>query len=569
MENLNNIVDLIKNKNLDQALKLCDLIESNKNKDVIFNYRGVISLLKNNFDLAESNFINSIKYNEKFEDPIKNLCTLFLKTKKFKDFLFYSQKLRDLDHLNIKYNFQLAFAFELNDNFNEALKYYKICTNFDDQSKKKAFNNIGNIYLKKKKLKEALRFFLQSAEINEDVININNILKCYIELRDQNKTKIYYDKAEKIDAKNIEFLFNKAKYFILKYKIDNAIKILEENKDNSKFQITLIRLLFIIGKNNEAEKIISQLKDQHKDNPFFYNFYSLRLLSNGNFNEGWKYYERRNEKKIEYFNEIKEWSGEIIENKNIVVFNEQGLGDGIQFSKYLIPLCKIAKHVTFVVQSNLKNLFNEEIKNLSIDVIENCKHQKYDFKITLGSIIKFFYTEKINGNLIKQNMDSNSEWKNKLSKTKLNVGLVWSGSFNGANEPYRSIPLSLLSKILSLNANFYYLQKEIWESDYKDLISSNLTNFGKYKLDEISPIIKNLDLVITVDTSLLHLSASLNTETWALICLNPDWRWNEFNKINPYKNLKIFRQKKFNNWEDNLNDIYKKLKEKINLKSKI
>ena len=166
-------------------------------------------------------------------------------------------------------------------------------------------------------------------------------------------------------------------------------------------------------------------------------------------------------------------------------------------------------------------------------------------------------------------MDSNREWKNKLSKTKLNVGLVWSGSFNGANEPYRSIPLSLLSKILSLNANFYYLQNEIWESDYKDLISSNLTNFGKYKLDEISPIIKNLDLVITVDTSLLHLSASLNTETWALICLNPDWRWNEFNKINPYKNLKIFRQKKFNNWEDNLNDIYKKLEEKINLKSKI
>ena len=70
------------------------------------------------------------------------------------------------------------------------------------------------------------------------------------------------------------------------------------------------------------------------------------------------------------------------------------------------------------------------------------------------------------------------------------MGIVWSGSYNGANEPYRSVPLNLL-KILSLNANFYCLQNEIWDRDKDDFQSLDLIDYGKYKLDEISSIIKN------------------------------------------------------------------------------
>ena len=62
--------------------------------------------------------------------------------------------------------------------------------------------------------------------------------------------------------------------------------------------------------------------------------------------------------------------------------------------------------------------------------------------------------------------------------------------------------------------------------------------------------------MITSDTSILHLSASLNKETWAMLSLYPDWRWGEFNKINPYLSLKIFKQEKFN--ESNVeSQIYK------------
>ena len=76
----------------------------------------------------------------------------------------------------------------------------------------------------------------------------------------------------------------------------------------------------------------------------------------GNFDEGWKYYEYRKSKLTHFFQEINEWDGNNIIDKSIVVYNEQGLGDSIQFSKYLVPLSKVAKHVTFVVQDNIKNL---------------------------------------------------------------------------------------------------------------------------------------------------------------------------------------------------------------------
>ena len=195
------------------------------------------------------------------------------------------------------------------------------------------------------------------------------------------------------------------------------------------------------------------------------------------FEEGWKYYEYRNSKLVDFFKETKEWNGEKIDNHSIVVFNEQGLGDSIQFSKYLIPLTKIANKVSFVVQDNISNLLKKDINNLSIETIETSKDKKYDFKIALGSLIKFFYKEKFktNENLIQSDKDKDTKWKSKISNSKLNVGLAWSGSFNGPNEPYRSIPLNSLKKILSLNANFYCLQNEIWDRDFDYFKSSNLT----------------------------------------------------------------------------------------------
>ncbi len=565
MENLKDIVEKIKNKDLKTALELCDNYKDINNQHIISNFKGVIYLIKGDLELSEKNLLKSIKLKPKFEDPIKNLYSLHLKKKKFDKVLFYAKKLVELNSINNEYNYQLAYAHELNNNLNETVEYYLKYISLDGKNKKQAYNNIGCLYLQRNNPKTAKDFFLKGIEFGEDKIIINNLFRSYILLRDIKNSDIYFKKAENIDKKFLEFKYNKAKYFILKNEIENAIKILKDNINNSQFLITLLILYSNTGRKEDCNKLLTESKNRIINEPEFLNYYGLKLLYEGNFEDGWKYYEYRNSKITDFFKDINEWSGEEIKDKNIVVFNEQAIGDSIQFSKYIIPLTKIAQNVTFAVQTNIKNLFSKEIPNLSIESIKDCKNKKFEFKIALGSLIKFFFKENLNTNenLLQTNKDNDLKWSKKISKDKLNVGIVWSGSFNGANEPYRSIPLQSLRKIFSLNANFYCLQNEIWDRDTDEFNSHNLIDYGSYDLNEISSIIKNLDLVITSDTSILHLSASLNKETWGMLALHPDWRWGEFNKINPYPNLKIFKQENFNDWSDVEKKIINQLKTKI------
>ena len=111
--------------------------------------------------------------------------------------------------------------------------------------------------------------------------------------------------------------------------------------------------------------------------------------------------------------------------------------------------------------------------------------------------------------------------------------------------------------------NFYCLQNEIWQSDQKTFNALKITNKGDLKFKQLGAFIQNLDLVITCDTSILHLAASLGKETWAVISLDPDWRWGKFHEFYKYKNIKIYKQNKFNDWRDTIEVIKTDLSKKI------
>ena len=487
MNELELIAENIKNKNLDKALELCKSNENSNNKIIIYNFIGVIHFMKKNLAKAEKFFLNAVEIDDKFQDPIRNLCVIYTNTKKFEKLLNVSVRLYNLDKSNPQNIFQIGSAYELNKNYDDAIKYYEKYINTNGSDKKRGFNNIGNIYLRKGKPKISIKYFSKALESDKNnKILVNNILLCYLYLRDENKAEEYFKIAENIDSNYIEFLHNKAEYLILKNQIDEAEKILDKHKDITKFLITLIRLYFNSGQSNKGNQLLNRSRELLKNNSDFYNFLGIRYLYEGNFDEGFKYYEFRKSKLTNFFKQINEWDGSNIKDKSIVVYNEQGLGDSIQFSKYLIPLSKISKKITFVVQESIKNLF-QDLNNINIKTYEDCKNQTFDFKISLGSLIKFFYKEKINfeKNLIKFNNKNKIELERKIDFSKRNIGLVWSGSFLGPNEPYRSIPLNCFKKILSLNANFYSLQNEIWDRDLNYFKSSNLIDCGAYKLDEL------------------------------------------------------------------------------------
>ena len=569
MDYLKNIVDKINHRNYETALKLCDLSENLQNKDIIYNLKGSIFYLQKKFDLAEINFIKSHKIDKSFEDPIKNLYILYLEKKKFKELISWGKKLIELDKSNESYNYKYAFACELNQIIDEAIKYYNNTIDLNGKNKYFALNNLGAIFLRLNKFELSIKYFLSAYDKGfKDKIIINNIFLNYIKLRDEDNANNFFKEAEKVDKDYIEFIYNKAELLILKNKVREALTILDENKSNLNFLVRLIRLKYEIGDTKDASKLFYKNLEKIKQNSKFYFFLGTRLLYDGYFDDGWKYYEYRGSKTRDYFKNLPEWNGKNIKDKDIIVYNEQGIGDAIQFSKYLLQLLKTSKSVSFTVSENTIKLFKNNIKNLNIETKNSIIDKSYDYKISLGSLIKYFYKDNLNNdeNIIKLNEEKYNYWKIKINKNKLNIGLTWSGSPFGPNEPYRSLPLKALSRVLDLDVNFYCLQNFIWTRDKDFFQSSKIIDFGQYDLEEIAAIIKNLDVVISVDTSILHLAASLNCETWGILSLKPEWRWGKFYELNPYKSLQIFKQNKFNDWMNVENEILKKLHERIKQK---
>ena len=568
MDNLEIIIQNIKLKKLDTALKLCNEYTNSENGHIINNFKGVIYSLLNKQNLAEEHFQKSHDLDFKFEDPLKNLYVIKIRKKDFVDAIKICEKLCKINYKNDLYFYQLAYAYELNNQNLLALENYEKCINLNGPSKVKALNNVGTLYLRNNKPNTALDFFLIANETSKNnKLIINNIFLNYIKLKDEAKADEFFLISKNLDEQDLGFIYNKAQYYIFKQKFDKAVEILEKHKNNSRFLVLLVDLYFNMGKFKKAELLLEASKDDFKKDINFYNFLGIRSLRVGNFEEGWTFYESRGSKITGYLNRIKNWNGESLENKNIVVFYEQGIGDTLQFSKYVYSLSKISKEVCFVVNNSIKGLFKTDLSNIKIETRESLKDKNFDYKISLGSLIKFFYLEKYENHdyLINSEHIENKFLEKKLDYSKPNVGLVWTGSFLGPNQPFRSIQLKNLIKILNLDINFYCLQNEIWESDKEYFNTDKIKDFGKYDLVEISSIIKNLDLVISVDTAILHISAILNKETWGIFNIYPDWRWGALDKINPYNSLIKFNQTKFNQWEDVTDGIYERLKKKFNL----
>jgi len=147
------------------------------------------------------------------------------------------------------------------------------------------------------------------------------------------------------------------------------------------------------------------------------------MIEKGDFNSGWKYFEFRKSKLDERYSNINEWTGENLTDKNILVYNEQGIGDAIQFSKYLFALSKICREIDFIVDDKLFPLFKKNIEKINIYKKTDIIKKECDYKISLGSLIKFFYnkTDSRKDNLIYINETKKLEWKKKLDSSRLNV----------------------------------------------------------------------------------------------------------------------------------------------------
>ena len=570
---LKKVIDLLNNNHLSEAFEVCENNKDKKIEHVILNIKGVILFKQQKFDLAKVEFLKSIELNKNFIDPYKNLFQLDLKAQDFKSAIKNSKKILELDiQKNPISYFNLALAYDLDKNYKKAIDLYKIVETLNFKEKKVLFNNIAKCFLGLNKIKDAKSYYLKALKIDEnDKVIINNLLILYLRLGEKDQVEYFYNKAKKIDDHYIEFKLNESDYLLSKDKVEKAIEVLKLIITNSKNYVSYTKLAKIYLTINNSKKAIETLDEalsiypNMKDLKFSR---GLLYLMEGDFEKGWEFYEYRDSMvKDNKFENIKSWQGQNIKDSQILVTCEQGMGDILQFSKFLTNLSPLCKKIDFLLYDKLLPIFKKKEKNINICKKDEVLTNKYDYKVSLGSLNKYFFKEKFSNtsNLINFSDKKKKEWSTILDKEKKNIGLIWSGNFFGPKEPSRSIELKNFKNLLKLNANFYSFQNEIWDRDKEFLKTTNIIDYSNKNFTDIMAIIQNLDLVISTDTFFLHLSCICNKETWGLISLNADWRWYEYYKYNPYKSLKIYKQSNYKNWNDVFEKVQKDFKEKFKI----
>ena len=292
---------------------------------------------------------------------------------------------------------------------------------------------------------------------------------------------------------------------------------------------------------------------------------SLTNLLSGNYLEGWKGYRWRRNADLKILTDYhrngkSRWDGSSFENRTLLIHYEQGLGDNIQFVRYL-PMVK-ARGGT-VVYETLKPLIGLLQGFPGVDeIMEYRKDEQlslhYDVYSSLMDMPNIFGTtvETIPAGVPYIHADSSKveHWRKKLSGDDLKVGIVWAGSPEHGNDRYRSCSLKCFAPLSEIDGvQLYGLQKGRAAGQMDEYAETiKVTNISKdfNDLTDTAAAIENLNLVISVDTCVLHLSGAMEKATWALLPYAPEWRWMLYRKDSPwYPTMRLFRQVNWNDWD--------------------
>jgi len=250
------------------------------------------------------------------------------------------------------------------------------------------------------------------------------------------------------------------------------------------------------------------------------------------------------------------WNGENIADKTLLVHTEQGAGDSIQFIRFL-PLAKQkCKRLLLCCPPHLKSLFSQVIEIDEILLPGTISLSAFDTYIPLMSLPHVLGTtiDTIPNTIPYLKAASSRFPLGNTGDDRPKIGIVWAGSPTHKNDRRRSCALVDFLPILEReDCQFFSLQKGDRSRELSDLPSSivvaDLSDLLHDFTDTAAAIVQ-LDLVISVDTSVAHLAGALGQPVWTLLCYHPDWRWLLDRDDTPwYPTMRLFRQPQPGNWK--------------------
>jgi len=380
-------------------------------------------------------------------------------------------------------------------------------------------------------------------------LHCNNVGDALLWLGRSEEALKWFNKALKLQPDNVDALCNKAVWFRQNHQL------------------------------GESAEIYQRLMLLHPDNPRFERDLAYIHLLMGNFEAGWSGREARWKVPglpIIYPNFSQPaWLGDVsiagdadVAGKTVLVYADEGLGDSIQFARYVPMVAARGARVILVVPDALYSLLKETPGVGECRPYSSGWPATFDSYCALGSLPLAFGTrlETIPPAAYLPPLDGNRvhAFEDRLGpRDRLRVGLVWSGNPKHGNDRDRSIPLRTLASLFEVNATFVSLQKDLRPDDKEFLngrtdivdLTADFTDFAA-----TAALISCLDVVITVDTSVAHLAATIGRPTWVLLPHLPDWRWLLDREDSPwYPTARLFRQTDTREYESVLDRVRNEL----------
>ena len=363
--------------------------------------------------------------------------------------------------------------------------------------------------------------------------------------------------------------------------LDEAIRTFERTLELDRSAvITKINLATVLMERNDIDRAIplfeevvetASFGDETPEHALAHKNLGLSLMLKGEFDTGAKHYAWRWATREFTPRDLTSpvWAGEELNGESVFVHWEQGFGDAVQFARFAAHIRDRGGRPILEVPAPLAPLL-KTANGIEDIVIEGTTPPETDLHIPMFDLLGALSVSSQNlpGTIpyLKVDPDRGEQWSDRIPETgRLRVGLVWAGRPTHRNDRNRSIPLEAMLPLLrQTDVDFYALQvgervSEIATAGLaNDLIdlSPRLSDFA-----ETAAALDQLDLLISVDTSVVHVAGAINRPAWVLIPHAPDWRWGLEDGTSPwYPSLRLWRQPEFGDWDTVLENIAETLR---------
>ncbi len=449
----------------------------------------------------------------------------------------------------------------------------------------KAHVHLGLSYQQKEKLDLAITHLQKACELNphssDNLLYLGRALVLHNEF---DQAIIRFKRAMELKPQDTTIMLELGNTYNMNNLTQEALniyyKILKIIPGNGSILYNIAYSLKKLGRIEESLPVyykVLELDPNHAEAHFSL---GLAYLARGDFERGWAEYEWRWKRGHQAPRNLSKplWDGQDLHGKTLLMHAEQGLGDTFQFIRYAQIMKEKGAHVIAAVQPQLTSILSLcPYIDQVVSLFENLPAHDYQAPLLTFPYVLKTRIDSVPCQIPYLFADAKLEefWKQKLSHdTNFKVGICWQGNsgysthFLRTTVAAKSINLTRLLPLLTLeNVTVYNLQKTTGEEQLKNVDTpTNLHSFDENfdktngRFMDTAAVIKNLDLMITIDTSMAHISAGLGIPTWVMMNEPADWRWMLERTDTPwYPNMRLFRQPTPGDWDSVIQAIVQEL----------